>query len=198
MTKKPTREFIVPEWAKVFDEDPLELNEETDAEAFVAALERRLNAILQFHGCSPTPDGWRSLALKLALGFSLKGKNLKNNHLLKIITPKTRERKGSGRPKGPMSDFWIKEIDWQVSHAQPDDNRITITEAARRVRRKYDFINRRLKQRGEDQYTVPNVERLENIYSESKIRRGELIPWQKIVNLSLEEAASRLEEKSRK
>lgn len=198
MTKKPTREFVAPEWAKAFDEDPLELNEETDAEAFVVALERRLDAILQFHGCSPTPDGWRSLALKLALGFSLKGKNLNNKNPLKIITPKTRERKGSGRPKGPMSDFWIKEIDWQISHAQSGDGRITITEAANRVRQKYDFINQRLKRHGEDQYNIPNVERLENIYSGSKTKRKELIPWQQIVNLSLEEAAFRLEEKSRK
>lgn len=198
MTKKPTREFIVPEWAKVFDEDPLELNEKTDIEKFVASLERRLDALLQFHGCSPTPHGWRSLALKLALGFSLKGKNLKNKNPLKIITPKTRERKGSGRPKSPMSDFWIKEIDWQIRHAQPGDGRITITEAATRVRQKYDAINRRLKRNYEDQYTIPNVDRLENIYSETKNKRNELIPWQMIVKLSLEEAASRLEEKSRK
>jgi hypothetical protein len=198
MTKKPTREFIVPEWANVFDEDPLELNEKTDIEAFVASLERRLDALLQLHGCSPTPDGWRTLALKLALGFTLNGKNLKNKNPLKIITPKTRERKGSGRPKGPMSEFWIKEINWQISHAQPGDNQITITEAASRVRRKYDIMNRILKRNDEDQYSIPNVDRLENIYSEAKNKRHKIVPWQMIINLSLQKAAVRLEEKSRK
>jgi len=198
MTKKPVHELVMPEWAKVFDEEPLELNEETDIEAFTAAIERRLDALFKLHNCAPTADGWRSLALKLALGFTLNGKNLKNKNPLKIITPKTRERKGSGRPKGPMSEFWIKEINWQINHAQPGDFQITITEAASRVRRKYDLINRILKRNDEDQYSIPNVDRLENIYSEAKNKRNEIVQWQMIVNLSLEEAAFRLEEKSRK
>ncbi len=198
MTKKPIREFVVPEWAKVFDEEPLELNEKTDGEAFVASLERRLDALMKLHGCSPTPDGWRSLALKLALGFSLKGKNLKNKNPLKIITPKTRERKGSGRPKGPMSDFWIKEIEWQLRHNSTNGSMMTDKEAAERVKKKYYLKNIRLNRYNEEKYDVPDVERLRNIYSESKKNPNKHVSWQDIINLTLEEAAFRLEEKSRK
>jgi hypothetical protein len=64
----------LPAWAKPLDSGPINVDETTTDEALTAALQERLAALLRLYNCEPTPDGWRALALRLALDHEIGGR----------------------------------------------------------------------------------------------------------------------------
>lgn len=88
----------LPAWAEVLGRGPMPVTEHTDEEELVAEMAERLDALLRSHnGLEPTADGWRQLALELALKYE---------PLFKIETPEDRESLG-GRPVG-MGNFILR------------------------------------------------------------------------------------------
>lgn len=55
----------LPWEAEVLSAGPLKINDKTRDEDLVAALDKRLDALLSIYDIQPTPDGWRQLALEL-------------------------------------------------------------------------------------------------------------------------------------
>jgi hypothetical protein len=88
----------LPAWAEVLGRGPMPVTEHTDEEELAAEMAERLDALLRSHnGLEPTADGWRQLALELALKYE---------PLFKIETPEDRESLG-GRPVG-MGNFILR------------------------------------------------------------------------------------------
>jgi hypothetical protein len=92
------QEDTLPGWAEVLGRGPMEVTEHTDEEKLEAEMVERLDALFRSHnGLEPTADGWRQLALELALKYE---------PLFKIETPEDRSSLG-GRPVG-MGNFILR------------------------------------------------------------------------------------------
>lgn len=88
---------------------PLRVMDDTTAGDIAAEVEARIEALLVASGCEPTPDGWRRLAVLLAL---------RHEPAFKIETPVDRASKG-GRPIG-WSDFLLRSR--MRAHMRDKDN----------------------------------------------------------------------------
>jgi hypothetical protein len=88
----------LPEWVEVLQRGPIRIMDETSVEGLVDEMAERLEALLRsYNGLEPTAEGWRQLALELALKY---------DPAFKIETPVDRESIG-GRPVG-MSGFILR------------------------------------------------------------------------------------------
>lgn len=86
------------EWIyEALSRKPLRILDATTASDIAAEIQKRLEALLASSGCEPTPDGWRQLAVILAL---------RHEPAFQIETPVDRASKG-GRHKG-WADFALK------------------------------------------------------------------------------------------
>ncbi|MBB4065478.1 hypothetical protein [Gellertiella hungarica] len=87
-----------PEWVEVLGRPPMAVTEHTDETVLAGEMAERLDALLRAHnGLEPNAEGWRQLALELAL---------KHEPLFKIETPVDRDSVG-GRPVG-MGNFILR------------------------------------------------------------------------------------------
>jgi hypothetical protein len=60
----------LPEWIEVLGRGPIAVDDGTTEEGLVAEMTERLAALLASHnGLEPTAEGWRQLALELALKY---------------------------------------------------------------------------------------------------------------------------------
>lgn len=57
----------LPEWARILNAGPIPVTGETTADDLTAAIKPRLAALLRVYGAAPTAEGWRALAIGLAL-----------------------------------------------------------------------------------------------------------------------------------
>lgn len=88
----------LPAWVEVLGRGPIRVDEHTDEGELAEEMAERLDALLRSHnGLEPTADGWRQLALELALKYE---------PLFQIKTPEDRESLG-GRPVG-MGNFILR------------------------------------------------------------------------------------------
>ncbi len=80
------------EWLEeVLSRGAMTINAETDMDALTDEMIERLEAVMSFYnGCEPTADGWRRLAISIALD---------HHPLFRIVTPADRDVKG-GKPVG--------------------------------------------------------------------------------------------------
>lgn len=169
----------LPWEAEVLSAGPLEINDESQRENLVDALEERLEALLSVYGCRPTPDGWRRLALSLLADQSRGGKPW-----IEVTTPGHRGDSAPGAPRKDYSDL-IRHMG-RLIKAAPG---MTVKAAAELV----------AKERRKARLECPTAKTLQNIWTEQQKRpRGEFpfLPWMMMVDQALEDAASRLETKS--
>lgn len=81
----------VPDYVEVLSRGPIRIMDDTPIDALADEMAKRLQALLDSHnGLEPTADGWRQLALELALKY---------DPAFKVETPVDRESIG-GRPVG--------------------------------------------------------------------------------------------------
>jgi len=86
--------------AETLSRPPLRVGDDTSAEALQSELSERLEALLASHnGLEPTAEGWRALALELAL---------RHEPAFQIETPVDRASIG-GRPVG-LGDFILRSM----------------------------------------------------------------------------------------
>jgi hypothetical protein len=57
----------LPEWARILDAGPVTVTAESVIEDLAAVISPRLAALMRVYGAEPTPEGWRKLAIGLAL-----------------------------------------------------------------------------------------------------------------------------------
>ncbi|WP_439628239.1 hypothetical protein [Shinella sp.] len=88
----------LPAWAEALGRGPIPVTEHTDEGELAEEMAERLDALLRsLNGLGPTAEGWRELALELALRYE---------PLFRIETPEDRESLG-GRPVG-MANFSLR------------------------------------------------------------------------------------------
>lgn len=91
-------EDYLPAWAEVLGRGPMAVTEHTDEGELAEEMAERLDALLRsLNGLGPTAEGWRELALELALRY---------DPLFRIETPEDRESLG-GRPVG-VANFALR------------------------------------------------------------------------------------------
>lgn len=88
----PNPPVVPPHLAPLFA-GPIELPPAGDDSALEDALGERLAALLDLYHCDPTPAGWRTLALRLALDHEVAGVRV-----MGLGGPSTVPKKGPGRP----------------------------------------------------------------------------------------------------
>jgi hypothetical protein len=177
--KKPKRPEMpeVPEWARVLDRPKLKLDK-LSPEQLATELGERLSALIEAHHIDATTlEGWRELAVILAV----------NHHpSFQPAGPKLKR----GKPKGISWDKWLTSFAVQSRRAKLEreldatkianpkvkfDEKGLQKKAAKQIRREMhgaELAERRLKvQAGDPAPTVrnaPSVKRLENIVAEVK------------------------------
>lgn len=167
----------LPEWAAPLTAGPIVLDADTPAETLSAALEERLAALLRLYGCDPTPEGWKDLALRLALEH-----RVADTPIMEVRTPVDREPGSGGRPIDPKQQRWVHAVRREM-RADPS---LTAKAAAAKVKKNHK--------------DAPSGARLQNILADSKRAPRPLLPrltWEARINDALSEAAIRLE-RSRK
>lgn len=91
-------EYPVPGWVGVLQRGPIRVMDDTSPESLANEMAERLEALLQSHnGLEPTAEGWRQLALELALKY---------DPAFELETPVDRKSIG-GRPVG-MGGFILR------------------------------------------------------------------------------------------
>lgn len=85
----------IPEWVLTLGKKPIRVLDSTPDDVLTDAMEERLTAIMRRYGCEPTPEGWRELALTLALS---------HEPALRIETPVDR-RHGEGGAEPTIEPF---------------------------------------------------------------------------------------------
>ncbi len=93
----------------VLARDPIRVSDETKVEDLVPEMRERIEALLDLYGCDASLEGWRKLALSLAL---------EHVPTFKLETPadRTGSRSGIGGRPVTMETFrlrgeWLKEMD---------------------------------------------------------------------------------------
>jgi hypothetical protein len=116
--------------AETLSRPPLRVGDDTSAEALQSELSERLEALLASHnGLEPTAEGWRALALELAL---------RHEPAFQIETPVDRASIG-GRPVG-LGDFILRSMlkaEVRKGNSQSQASKIV----ARRVDQKARTLN---------------------------------------------------------
>lgn len=171
----------VPAVVEVLSSGPIKVSDLSRREELVEQVEERLEAILEVYRVRPTPEGWRELALML-----LADQSRSFQPWIEITTPAHR---GKGAPGAPAKDHshLVRRMQ-QILEAAPGT---TAKAAAERV----------AGERKRARLPCPSVKNLQRIWTEHrKNPRGDLplLPWLMLVNGAFEEAASRIEAKSKK
>lgn len=81
------------EWLdEVMSREPMTINDDTDMDELTDEMSERLEAVMAtYNGCEPTLDGWRKLAMAIALDY---------HPLFKIVTPVDLKHKKGGAKVG--------------------------------------------------------------------------------------------------
>ena len=165
----------LPWCLEVLQGGPIILDENTSQEELTGALEERLDALLECYFCEATAEGWKDLALKLALEHCSGGVRA-----MEVRTPV--DRNPVGRPLKRKVEMWFYYMERHLRR----DPTLTVKAAAEIVKR--------------ERKDAPSVRRLQNIYSGLSEDRRALTPrapWEQKIHEALHLAASRLEGKSR-
>jgi hypothetical protein len=169
-----TDEDRIPDCVRVLERGPIELNESTSDADLVPELEERLRALLEKYVCEPTTEGWRRLAIELALRYEPG---------LKIITPVDRRTREAGRE--PKVEAWGYLLMLNQERKKQPSN----VEAARAVHRKL---------RGKPG-RAPSIGRLANILSDAEHGRFlfprflQRVPWERQIDRAVTKAVRRIE-----
>lgn len=184
----------ISQWAKVLKRRPIRVAGEGDAQRFARELEERLDALLGVHGCSPTHEGWRTLAVRLAL---------EHEKAFKTNLPPPEKRKGA--PAKPDRYIWRHQVMKTARRSAglkqdpatgewPPIPRGALQDAAKTVHRELQAAAHAAKRRGEKPLHVPSVGTLANLPSKP-VPFPEV--WDKVDAVMIEyaalEAAERLE-----
>jgi hypothetical protein len=118
----------LPAWADILAKGPLKIDKLTPAE-LQAEYETRLRALLDSYGAENTFDGWRDVAINLAIRLHPAFK-VQKRRMLPV----------SGRPKSGNRWFWrqavlarIRKLEAKAKHRGIDPKRLH-AEASRQVR----------------------------------------------------------------
>ncbi|WP_395697196.1 hypothetical protein [Methylocella sp.] len=133
----------------------IKVDEKTLRESFRATIERRLSALLKVYACDATPDGWKKLALALAMKATLDGVPL-----MEIRVPPM-ERDARGRSKSPVHPEWFQKMESYISQTGK-----TATEAAYHLTGFKPGTNYKYNKKAEIDGIKPNS--LEALYSRMK------------------------------
>lgn len=117
----------LPAWVDVLDRKPIQVSDDTRAEDIQEEFAERLLALLDSHnGLEPTADGWRRLALELAL---------KHEPAFKIETPADREGRSGigGRPAGWSNFIQRSAVKQELRNNPGISMRAAAKKAARRT-----------------------------------------------------------------
>lgn len=74
---------------------PIIVDADETTDTLAMRLEERLADLLEFYDCDATPDGWKELALKMALTHSIDGKRV-----MEVVGLGVRPEKSPGAPRG--------------------------------------------------------------------------------------------------
>jgi hypothetical protein len=141
----------IPWCARVLERPPIDIEAMPDAD-LETELAERLTALLEAYRCEATPEGWRTLAIKLAL---------EHERGLKIITPVDRKPRQGGRETETESWTHLLMLNQERKKCR------TNAEAAKAVHKMLGG-----KRRG-----APSIRRLQNILSEAKSGRFRHPRW---------------------
>lgn len=150
---------------------PIKINDND----LIEKIEERLDALLFLFGCEPTPQGWRALALQLALKHTEGGKRV-----IDIRAPLNDQLKKGGRPVGNELQKHLDAMN-KIKSENPSF-------------RNKDAAEQYYKERKKKGLYEPGIGRLKNLWGEQN-RRGmfPFMPSMLKVDAAIEEAASRLE-----
>ncbi|MTW16616.1 hypothetical protein GJ689_10405 [Rhodoplanes serenus] len=59
----------LPEWERILSAGPIPVTGEATADDLAAVIKPRLEALLRVYGAAPTAEGWRALAIGLAIAY---------------------------------------------------------------------------------------------------------------------------------
>lgn len=180
-----------PWCAEVLAKPPVVVGDTTKALDIVGPLQEKLEAVMEFYDCDPTPEGWRKLALKLVLDMQEGPRKV-------VRTPYSRDVSRCGRP--PFDPSWAWLIRQEINEAELRGETVTAKQAAERVKN--------------DRKCSLSLRRLENLYSKFNKKYPEGDDHSKCVDIryslqgpdftlmlkadeAIEIAARRLEEQSR-
>lgn len=175
-----------PWCAEVLAEPPVVVRDDTKVSDIVGPLQEKLEAVMEFYDCDPTPEGWRKLALSLVL-------DMQEGRRVVVKTPYSRH--GAGKPgRPPFDPYWVWLMAQEIRESDNRSEPITAKQAADRMKKTHKCSL--------------SVRRLENLYSEFKnlstecddIRYSFQRPDFLLMLLAgeaMDDAASRLEEQSR-
>ena len=178
-TYDPPEDYELPWCVRVLSRPPIKVDNSMSDEALASELAERLKALLEANSCDATPEGWRKLAIALAL-----------RHELKINTPADRPPRKGGREPDPSGWLHLMMLNQEI-------RRITAAGIKRGVGKKAaNIVHQKL---GGKARNAPSVARLQNIISKSK--RGafrfprfmERMRWEHRIDRALAEATKRLE-----
>lgn len=94
----------------VLDRDPLRIDPANITPAEVAELRERIEALLELHGCEPTLEGWREIAIRLAFDHV---------RALRVIVPGMKDPKRPGRPRARQQSFGkVSGIAWVLDRSR--------------------------------------------------------------------------------
>ena len=158
----------VPECARVLDLPPIDMRDVRD-DALTDEYEKRLSALLEANGLDATPEGWRLLAIKLAIRYE---------SALKVITSAD-PLPGSGRPTNQVRK-WILRSEMSVFSRKVG----SVAAAAKLVKKKWAKHK-----------DIPSPKTLQNLAAEDQVFPQE---WRRVDFLdeaerAAERAAKRLD-----
>ena len=143
--------------------EPISITDETTAEDLTEEIEERLSALLSYYNCDASPEGWRDLALRLAL---------EHEPAMKIETPADRKPGKGGREPGFAPLMWRSAMRAEMRKGA------TGAAAARTVRKRFAKNPK-----------LPGIGRLKNLASSAAIAQPRILARARYVWVA--EAAAR-------
>lgn len=163
----------IPDWARPLTRGPIEVDERTTFDELAKEFSERLDALMKHYQCDATPEGWRRLALRLALDHEIE----QGTPAMRVIVPVDRLPEAGGAEPGK---------NWGL--------------AARLEKRARDLGSIKAAAKELAKTTGLSVGRLQNIAADkkagrvSKPRGIQRMPWNQWIAAALETAADRLED----
>lgn len=140
---------IPPHLACLFD-GPIEVGQASDPAELERKFAARLDALLSFYGFDASPDGWRLLACRLAMGHEIAG-----TRVMEVRAAGALDETAGGRPAGEMWGWRLRLSTLRKGHGS---NRSASAALAKEMQAE----NRERKRQGLDQTDLPSARTIEN------------------------------------
>jgi hypothetical protein len=140
MTNHPDEDDRLPVWVEVLGRGPIAVTDETSDDELAVEMAERLAALLESHnGIKPTAEGWRHLALELALRYE---------PAFQIETPVDRTGRSGigGRPVG-WQTFMLRSM-MRAEMRKGVSQKEAARKVARRTGKAVGTVNNVLSRRG--------------------------------------------------